>query len=767
MEKILRIIGVSLLAGMSLTGCFNKSTQPPKVQPVYLGEVRQWVSVKGEFDVFTRDNTLQDIRIEESGKSVPLTSKGYFELSSGELHVDVASLEFTFVPMGSGPTSFTYIAVDSHGSAAAEVVIDHIASDPLANEQWHLHNTGQTAFSMQPSAFEVWREIAVAQGLSEPQAEGIFSLDSRYLKPGADFNLLGAFAQGVTGEGTISVVVDQGMAVAHEDLKVNVLAGRSINFIANVADRTDTTFTGAQGDHGTSVAGIIAAEGWNQLGGRGVSPGADLIAMNFLGGSSTQTERNRMLSYGMRGSGLVADDPVVSFNRSYGAVVPLFLNADAIDETILRYPTEQLRSGLGALNIKAAGNAYISAPGWPEATRLCDLQQSGVVYEKRRPLSCFDPNWDIENSNFFTLNIGALTSGGFASSYSSAGSSLWVSAPGGEYGDTEPAILTTDQTTCLRGYSSFNAKDTYDQQSRSLYGVDDFFDRAYPFNSPTAGGDQNAQCNYTSSFNGTSAATPMVSGMANLLVSANPELSWRDIRYLLASYAEVVDADDPEVVLSVGDASFVAHHGWVTNAAGYTFNTRYGFGRPDISAAVKHAIRLREERQPLLSDLLETEWVGGQLENLLSVPDNEPQGITIEVQVEEDIVIESLQLALGVYSDDLLAVYNGEHEGSTAASDIAIELTSPAGTTAVVASSRTALGAFDGIGALGGVGYAYHPTGPMLANAFLGERTQGIWKVRVLDTNGEDRGNYLNNQAESVLDHVALRFFGNAEGLLN
>ena len=41
------------------------------------------------------------------------------------------------------------------------------------------------------------------------------------------------------------------------------------------------------GGHGTSIAGMIAAEGWNNIGVRGIAPNASLIGYNLLENSLT------------------------------------------------------------------------------------------------------------------------------------------------------------------------------------------------------------------------------------------------------------------------------------------------------------------------------------------------------------------------------------------------------------------------------------------------------------------------------------------------
>jgi proprotein convertase subtilisin/kexin type 2 len=70
-------------------------------------------------------------------------------------------------------------------------------------------------------------------------------------------------------------------------------------------------------------------------------------------------------------------------------------------------------------------------------------------------------------------------------------------------------------------------------------------------------------------FAGTSASAPMVSGAIALMLSTNPQLSWRDVPVILAKSARKNDANDSS---------------WVGN-----FSHKYGFGVLDASAAVQMA----------------------------------------------------------------------------------------------------------------------------------------------------------------------------------
>ncbi len=79
---------------------------------------------------------------------------------------------------------------------------------------------------------------------------------------------------------------------------------------------------------------------------------------------------------------------------------------------------------------------------------------------------------------------------------------------------------------------------------------------------------------YESTFSGTSASTPMVSGVIALMLSVNPSLTWRDVRIILAKSARRNDPTDT---------------GWLPAANGLQFNHKYGFGVANAQAAVAMA----------------------------------------------------------------------------------------------------------------------------------------------------------------------------------
>lgn len=93
---------------------------------------------------------------------------------------------------------------------------------------------------------------------------------------------------------------------------------------------------------------------------------------------------------------------------------------------------------------------------------------------------------------------------------------------------------------------------------------------AWGSNTPGAT-DELSDRSYTRKFGGTSAATPIAAGVGALVLQARPELTYRDVRRVLAKSAKQCDP---------------AHGDWQTTPAGLHVNHDYGFGLVDAAAAV-------------------------------------------------------------------------------------------------------------------------------------------------------------------------------------
>ncbi|BDU38330.1 S8 family serine peptidase [Vibrio nigripulchritudo] len=759
---------LALMIASALAGCNDsdstssttKNTAPVAAaknaeKNVVAQDVQHWKAHR--LNRYLSEN-LSTWSIEQEGKVLTAT-EGVIETQHG--HVIKRGDQLVYVSQSAQAETFTLKNDSGTQTETVTIKIDQVLGDPLADQQWHLHNTGQMAYAQPEGIAELWHDYLMNSKLRysrERADEKIAELQARPASvAGEDMNVPAAFALGVTGKDTIVVVVDSGLEIAHEDLVDNVLPNRSLNFKRAAHSPTDPTNTGVNGDHGTSVAGLIAAKGWNNLGGRGVAPDASLIGMNFL---ETQSDSDNMISHGMTGSGISVKEPVVAFNRSYGRDLVSFQSYDEIDAEMTAHTVNNLRDGKGALNVKSSGNSFVSSGSTGD---FC--QHTGAI---EYGLTCTNSALESNLSFEHYIAIGAVNADGTKSSYSTAGANIFVSAPAGENGDWEPAMVTPDQSTCLRGYAGRNRLDVLDNYVFEYAIAHDL----YPFNAGKE--EDNLTCHYTNTFNGTSSAAPNTSGVVALIASANPSLSWRDIKHILASTSDRNNPEDPTVSIPAGNGNFVAHLGWIENGAGYQFNNHYGFGRVNAGEAVKLAL---DYKQPLPAQI-KTDWtVGiaqnadGQPVNPITIPDNNASGAELIVEVADNVTIESMQFMLDIYNEEFIkdTYINGRRQ-STAGIDLAIEVTSPAGTKSILLSSRQAI--------LEPVQTAHSPfplyaDGYILkdsliaANAFYGENAKGKWKLRFLDTSGSGineasnfHSSYFNNTVNSLVKKANLRVVG-------
>ena len=144
-----------------------------------------------------------------------------------------------------------------------------------------------------------------------------------------------------------------------------------------------------------------------------------------------------------------------------------------------------------------------------------------------------------ELGNYYAVTtVCSVNDGDTRSNYSEMGANLWVCAPSGDRGGGNE-------------YRSIVTVENYDR--------------------------------YVYDFSGTSAATPIVSGVAALMRQANPNLTWRDLKLILAASAR---KNDPT---NTGWENGAQKYGATSTTDLYQFNHEYGFGAVDAKAAVDMA----------------------------------------------------------------------------------------------------------------------------------------------------------------------------------
>lgn len=230
--------------------------------------------------------------------------------------------------------------------------------------------------------------------------------------------------------------------------------------------------------HGTSVGGVAAARGDNEIGVTGVAPLATLIGHRFLGEDILLDDAQvaDIVSRGHRSIDIK--------NNSWGYANSYAGLADVGPLHIAAMKTTALngRAGRGGISVWAAGNgrgAYFQG------------NKNGLA------------------NDMHGIAVGAVTNQGRLSWYSETGNHLAVVAPsnGGTQG-----IVTTDLT----------GTDGYNPDPKIPDIEDDHF-------------------SYTQTFGGTSSAAPVVSGVIALMLEANPALSWRDVKEILLRSSRQID----------------------------------------------------------------------------------------------------------------------------------------------------------------------------------------------------------------------------------
>ena len=252
------------------------------------------------------------------------------------------------------------------------------------------------------------------------------------------------------GRGVHVGIYDDGIDFNHSDLNDNYHAAlHVVNNLGAVVSPFPARFIPGGDDHGTAVAGIIASEAGNNLGGVGVSWGARITGVNIFGASV----------YG------AVNGPVVD---NFLNVARQAVNFDISQNSWGAPPYQYLESSLAGTGLAAQ-----------LATVFRDISRDGrdglgTVITQAAGNDSLDANRDGLNASRFTITVAATERDGFAASYSNFGSSILVAAPA--------AAVTTD----LSGSAGNNAS-SLSYPERGSWGIREPLP-ATPFMAGSGGG---------------------------------------------------------------------------------------------------------------------------------------------------------------------------------------------------------------------------------------------------------------------------------------
>ncbi|KAJ5976053.1 Proprotein convertase P [Penicillium waksmanii] len=334
---------------------------------------------------------------------------------------------------------------------------------------------------------EAQSEIMHTLGITDPIFKDQWHLFNP-LQPGHDLNVTGLWLEGVTGDGVVTAVVDDGLDMYSNDLKPNYFAEGSWDYNAGSPEPRPVL---SDDKHGTRCSGEIAAAK-NDVCGVGVAYGSRIAGIRILSAAISDEDEAASINYKYQHNDI--------YSCSWGPMDD-GKTMDAPGMLIKRAMVNGVqkgRDGKGSVFVFAAGN--------------------GATYDD----NC---NFDGYTNSIYSVTVGAIDRNGDHPTYSESCSAQLVVAysSGGS-----SAIHTTDVGTnqCYSGHG------------------------------------------------GTSAAGPLAAGSIALALSVRPDLTWRDIQYLMVETAVPVHEDDGS---------------WQKSPSGRIFSHDWGFGKVDSYALVQKA----------------------------------------------------------------------------------------------------------------------------------------------------------------------------------
>lgn len=484
---------------------------------------------------------------------------------------------------------------------------------------------------------------------------------------GEDANVSSVWNQNISGNQVIVSVVDDGLDIRHEDLTQNIsVTARGLNLLNNTIYPTHSY---SNSFHGSAVGGVIAARGGNNIGVRGAAPCSKLVGVNILEKSTiyTSDEYRAMVNESSRVS--ISNNSWGSPD-GYGWLWP----SSALWQQGVNEGIRLGKSGKGTVYVWAAGNGA----------------NGGSIVS---PILVDNANYDGQANYYGVMAIGGIGQDGKKANYSESGSNVWAVAH--TQGNSATAYTTAISTTDATG--------------------------AFGLNVGGSSGDYSLG-NYTKKFNGTSSATPLAAGVIALLLSQRPELSWRDIRELVAYSARKNDPVDSD---------------WTMNAAGLNINHKYGFGAVDAVSLLNYGSSWTPIAAPQVT------YTMLAISPNTPIPDNDlVTGATLNYPVSAGIN----------YIEYMDVEFTSNH---TYFPELLIQITSPNGTTSTLTEPHACVNPYNSSLCSSGNTSIASMTGSSTYRfglaRHLGENPNGTWVIRVFDASVTDTGQ---------INSVQLRIYG-------
>lgn len=277
---------------------------------------------------------------------------------------------------------------------------------------------------------------------------------------------------------------------------------------------SNTTPSIIWGDHATACAGIIGAQQNNGIGITGIAPNSKLMSISIdLSFADTPQQLSNGFNWALNNGADI-------ISNSWGGYVQSSILDDAINSFLI-----QGRNGKGGIVVFAAGNENNTAIRYPG------------------------------NSNPDILVVGAISPCGQRKSPTSCDGEDWGSCYGPQLDVVAPGVLIS--TTDRQGANGYNPNESIHIINGGNKITSDFSDK-----------------NYTVWFNGTSAACPLVAGIAALILSANPNLTSQQVGNIIESTSRKVGGYNYQTT---------------TGRPNGTWNNEMGYGLVDAYAAVQAA----------------------------------------------------------------------------------------------------------------------------------------------------------------------------------